>query len=128
MLQQKQVQGVQHFSLVEPPDIDLILVANHLDELQRGSVRAVDDADFNPLGNFFQKKVEERCLAGPDFAGHHHETLVLGNGILQVGVSVFVPPAHVKVLRIRVQIEGFVAKTVKGFVHGIRSSLTPWPC
>ena len=69
-----------------------------------------------------QHGLQQRRLAGADFAGDDDEAGVSLDAVAQVAERLVVHPARIEVVGIRAQRERPFAKVVKAFIHGERAS------
>ena len=70
-----------------------------------------------------QQRLQQRRLAGSDFAGDDDEAGLALEAVAQVVERLLVDPARVEVFRIRTERERALAELIKTFVH--RQSLRP---
>ncbi len=117
-VEQKLLQVLQQGGLVAVGGLQFELLAEHLQKLGGADVGVVDQGQVEVLGDFVDQVVDQSGFAGADFASDHPEALVLGNGVFQVGVGVFMPAAPEQVAGIGVEVERLFLQSVKRFIHG----------
>ena len=95
------------------------LVADRLQQLDRGELGVEDVGDVAMLGNLLEQAATDGGLAGADFAGQHHEAAATAlHAVEQVRQRLAMALAHEQETGVRRDRERLVLQAEEGRVHG----------